>query len=534
VWQFMQNVVRIKLRNNTRMMMSLRSTLLLLFYLQTKIKHTIGVKITRETEPKQSKSRVDSNKYISIKPAMEYFEIEFPDCAKDVLVQLHNEKVKTCKGILIRDDLIITTESCSILNFTFTFKFDGLHKVHARPNIEFNAKFEETGAQFGFLKVDIPFHNYFIDQSVQRGYHRTRLFLSERFDKKSVMTCGVNQEPILHSFPIDFGDSIPLVKLKNNLPENILWQESDLNTAVMLQHNTVRWWVKPITLEHEMAEISEIIDLYVGPPGSLSVPTAHHHFNTKVIGMLEVVDPRGHRRTCLKEYYSEWQQNSPFSQLHFFDWLDYGPAKFSLDSIPPGKSDCGNKTLFNSKTVKYFDDELRLLHEIYFKASNDKKQTISKYNHNDEFVPKTEENESHLYMWGLDGKFYIVDDTWDQEMYGRIKHTSVFAGKPVLSAGRAHFAENGTLLGINFASGHYRPDINSAAIMYSWMENQGLNISSFHWIGRSSWDTDSCLEVVWEDIDISGICEPPDCGSVLKLACHDVTKSPTWILRGDY
>ena len=160
--------------------------------------------------------------------------------------------------------------------------------------------------------------------------------------------------------------------------------------------------------------------------------------------------------------------------------------------------------------------------------------TFAKYKQNDEFVPETKENQSHLYMWGLDGKFYIVDDSWDDELYGLIKHTSVFAGKSALSAGKAHFGENGKLLGINFASGHYRPEISSAAIMYLWMKNQRLNITSFHWIGRSSWDTNSCLTVDWNDIDIVGICEPPDCGGFSKRACDDVTRSPTWILRGDY
>ena len=190
----------------------------------------------------------------------------------------------------------------------------------------------------------------------------------------------MNQEPILHSFPIDFGHFIPLGKLKKILPGKILWEQSDLNTALMLQHNSVKWWVQPITLEQEMAEISDMIDIYVGPPGSVSVPAAHHHSNTKVIGMLEIVDPRGHRRTCLKKYYNEWKQNSvekPFNQLHFFDWLDYGSAKFGLDSIPPGKGDCHNKTNVNSITVKYFDEERRLFHEIYFQATDDNKHTVN-------------------------------------------------------------------------------------------------------------------------------------------------------------
>ena len=64
-----------------------------------------------------------------------------PTCAQDVIITLHKareekdnkKKEHTCRGILIRDDIIITSSGCAEYNFTFDFPPLG-DKVEAIPH----------------------------------------------------------------------------------------------------------------------------------------------------------------------------------------------------------------------------------------------------------------------------------------------------------------------------------------------------------------------------------------------------------------
>lgn len=128
------------------------------------------------------------------------------------------------------------------------------------------------------------------------------------------------------------------------------------------------------------------------------------------------------------------------------------------------------------------------------------------------------------YVWSLDKKWYIVDDRWDEETHGPVKHSGVVAGRAALSGGLAYFGEEGSVWGIDFLSGHYRPKIQAAAMAYQWMKDQGFDLTAFHWIGRDGWSAKDCLETDWEKIDIPGFTAVG-----LNQACHDVVTSPTWI-----
>merc|ERR1719253_1147844 len=113
--------------------------------------------------------------------------------------------------------------------------------------------------------------------------------------------------------------------------------------------------------------------------------------------------------------------------------------------------------------------------------SEDGTRVVARYRHDDSPVPPSgidmeyiDESNPHLYMWDLNGTWYIVDDkTWDEQKYGIVKHTGPLAGMPGLAAGKMHFGKGGEIWGINFSSGHYRPRIQAVTMMHMWFRDMG-------------------------------------------------------------
>ena len=191
-----------------------------------------------------------------------------------------------------------------------------------------------------------------------------------------------------------------------------------------------------------------MLDRYNGPPGSVSIQSAHidEKFYKQAAAILEVLDPRGHRQSgakpkgdCGAMYYKLYREETPFSGAHYFDWLDYGRGRYILRH----DKNC-NKKKFNKKTVHYFNDEARNLHEVYVKPNDDNTQLIWRYKLHDELVPESDKDDPHMYMWALDEKLYIVDDKrWNNKKYGEPKHTGIVAGMPALSGGRIYIGKGG-------------------------------------------------------------------------------------------
>lgn len=128
----------------------------------------------------------------------------------------------------------------------------------------------------------------------------------------------------------------------------------------------------------------------------------------------------------------------------------------------------------------------------------------------------------------MDKKFYIVDSRWNKKKYNAVKHTGLIEGKPALAAGKAYFEENGEVWGINFSSGHYRPEIEAIALMYQDFKDQNYNLTALHWVGRMEWTEHDCDKAKWEEFDIPGFN-----AASLEESCREVTNSPTWILKED-
>ena len=104
-------------------------------------------------------------------------EQNLPKCAQE-FIELHRaeEEDTTCQGVLIRDDIIITSKECSENNYTFDFPDMGSSgSIHtAIPHPLLNTKKDMTNSRLGFLKANAPYHYHFFGRPVRRN----RLFLS--------------------------------------------------------------------------------------------------------------------------------------------------------------------------------------------------------------------------------------------------------------------------------------------------------------------------------------------------------------------
>lgn len=521
---------------------------------------------------------------------------QIPSCAEHVFLTLHkqtddqqqwqesdqhrNEKEEdaeennsSCKGMLVRDDIILTTHECSQSRFTFRTSSGLL--LEATPHTTLNANMH-LHSNLGFLQAkDAPYHYMFLNRPVRRA----RMFLSLRTNpitssslvdddeyaaesgggggggasgtSSSIHSQFISCEgyrPIAHNFPLQNGDMIPIGEelLTVSLPENgILWEHLHLATAPGFKNEeNERWWTKPITLQKAKQYFQQYFDhpKIKGPDGSISPIRAHSSFEGKASSLCEMLDPSGHRRdVCFYNYITRWiQQQQPFSGQNFFDWLDYGTGatlferNMKFDFLPDlgyynqrTDEDCLKKS-FNSKKVHYFNNTEREDWEVILSPSEDGQDVIARYKKSKKVVSQSSFDNPHLYMFDLNKRLYIIDnDTWDRKKYGTIKHTAILAGGPALSAGETWMKKNGAIWGVNYSSGHYRPQIEAVTMMYKWIEDQNLNTTAFYWVGRSTWNTEECHNTDWRGLGALGF------NGRLEKTCVEVTKSPKWVLKTD-
>ena len=222
---------------------------------------------------------------------------KIPSCAQEVFITLYPKAYSNirdedeCRGMLIRDDIILTTVECSKRNYTFDWHADTPQIIlEAYPHDELNDKVNIANSPLGFLKVDAPPHYYYIDRSAPRN----RIFLSVqskgRNDAKTIaMRCNKDDKPIAHNFPTTDGNMIPLRQLIDILPDDILWEHRDIDTAPTLTYKNEVWWSKAITLEDEETIIKELIQEHTGPIGSVSIPYAHswERWTKQAMGIME-------------------------------------------------------------------------------------------------------------------------------------------------------------------------------------------------------------------------------------------------------
>ena len=205
-----------------------------------------------------------------------------PKCAKYVFVSLYktdkdeqhddgggfganNNEDYYCLGLILKDDIILTSNDCSKSNFTLDFPgIDG--EVEAYPHAELNSKKKQQQQEeeeeeenddilmidqrLGFLKANTPPHYIFADQPIQRN----RMFLSTKPDKTVVAKCQNLTKPVVHNFPLNDGTLVPLGHLERVLSDyDMLWEEDAiLDNAYMLEdHKGDRWWTRRVSLREE-------------------------------------------------------------------------------------------------------------------------------------------------------------------------------------------------------------------------------------------------------------------------------------------
>ena len=286
------------------------------------ISRSIGVEVEDRTHDAPARTALPSLRAIS-KPSTQ-------TCIRSIYVSLRpatgdsDEKIDTCGGYLIRDDIVLTTRACSRRRFLFDFvTADGQEsQVDATPHPELNhAAHQSMDDRIGFLHADVPRHYQFLSQSVLRA----RAFLSSIGSNSTIeVECDeANGKPVIHHIEVD-GQQVHLGHLRLVLPGDVLWDQ-DLETAVEFSNRPdgLRWYARPTTKSTETERMKRFFEKYSGPYGAIDIVRARNTFELKSAAIAEAEDPKGHRRNCFKYYFVDYWNEKPFSGMTFFDWLDY-------------------------------------------------------------------------------------------------------------------------------------------------------------------------------------------------------------------
>ena len=183
-----------------------------------------------------------------------------------------------------------------------------------------------------------------------------------------------------------------------------------------------------------------------------------------------------------------------------------------------------SRTLQNTK-IHFFSDEEENDVAVRIEPAGDK--LVARYMSSGQLLRPTANCEPYLYIFDLQSNLYVADEYLDNGKYGKIKHTGLTSGLPVLSAGEIFIGDNGSIEGINFSSGHYYPSLRAATFMHHWMENQGLNTSAVRWMAIHSWKSKDCdKKTKWSDVDIEGFD-----GKLLHESCNKVAAKIPWPVK---
>merc|ERR1711862_872898 len=107
-----------------------------------------------------------------------------------------------------------------------------------------------------------------------------------------------------------------------------------------------------------------------------------------------------------------------------------------------------------------------------------------------------------------------------------MKHSSILSGKPALSAGNIYIGKNGIMGGFDFDSGHYKPGIRSATLVYHfYMRSMSTtwNTTSVYWFGKKhkgGWSSSDCSTFDWANVNL-----PNYDSSLLLQSCYDLLAS---------
>ena len=133
---------------------------------------------------------------------------ELPSCERDVFLTLHREQggedERPCRGLLISDDILVTSRACSELNFTFDFPGFGTPTracpggrcvARAVPHALLNSGEGMENSRLGFLASAPPRGFDFLGaRFMGRPARRALAFLSGRSDPGAVVDCASDSD----------------------------------------------------------------------------------------------------------------------------------------------------------------------------------------------------------------------------------------------------------------------------------------------------------------------------------------------------
>jgi len=344
-----------------------------------------------------------------------------------------------CYGLLVRDDLILSSAYCAsqVETVEVPQTFSGQKTAASR------ATYHVGPHAVGFVEVDTPKYHR------NSGMPRKRLFLGSNPKKKPRLYCD-NDRPVASALPIGNLNStnptwVPTVALRSHL-RNVLW-DTDLNSTAELTDGVIKWHIMKQSKAELFQAIEDWKEKWRGGPGSVDVS------HPVVYGpLLEAEDPRGHRyHVCFNLWRSRWKNEDPFSGIPFFDWLDFGPAQSLSFPINPGEDHelygvdlaehlaetCMKKNFNQKKKVKYFTEDESKEYAVDLRPYNDGQNVRMTYVESGE--PVINEENDLLWVWGLDRTLYAIEEG------NQIGHSTLIASKPALSAGEAKTGLNGRL-----------------------------------------------------------------------------------------
>lgn len=138
----------------------------------------------------------------------------------------------------------------------------------------------------------------------------------------------------------------------------------------------------------------------------------------------------------------------------------------------------GNLTLEEDTTIYWSENFVQKNFSVSVEKENNR---LSRPN-------MTMEDKIYIFVISKKGELFATTKKMTED--GRIQHSSLVEGKPVLAAGSMCISENGKRIDIINESGHYTPKKENLEVIIKWFEASGLQFKVTHDGDVSSKDPD--------------------------------------------
>ena len=125
----------------------------------------------------------------------------------------------------------------------------------------------------------------------------------------------------------------------------------------------------------------------------------------------------------------------------------------------------------DKKVVKYWTQEQRKAHQLFVKGGKlvDFRGVLLDPHLED--VKNQDRSGGAIYVMDIYGRIFFSFD----HKYGKIHHSTLVGGDPIATAGEL-FVQDGVLLSISNASGHYRPPATSLKRILDYLKAKGVSL----------------------------------------------------------